>query len=1120
MVNSVRPSVVGLKLMNVYDINSRVYILKFQRSGFKCFLLVESGVRFHLTEYQRDKSSVPSNFTMKLRKHIRTRRLQSIEQLGADRCVMLTFGWGENTFHLILELFVSGNLILTDHEHKILALLRTHQTHQEKVAMRQVYRVSFARGLLTTPIDQFQKAIEDLLEQAGARQENQELKEMDQDDEKAKEATKKGKDSAFVKRSKKRVMHAALPLVQILHKLAPFTDPQLCSACITRVMEADGRECVNAFKITVDDFPSLEEVVATVQQAAEAALETMRSVSRPEDLGGGNLARLEAHPEGEEADVALDDDDDDDVPPGQGDAGASKVPKPSLEPEAPIIPGWIVRKQIHVPASESRWANEDFTPLPPEQLNGDDADEAVVPYETFHRCVDEFFSQIEENKAIEQRAQHAQSVQNRLDQIRTDQNRRLEALEAEQEAAERQALLIEDNVELVDRALVMLNAMIASQVDWGELWREVKRQQALGHPIAQHIHSLDLERNEFKLLLSPKEDEEDAEMEDKPMEVVPLDLSLSSHANVARLHAKRKETRDKTSRTLTKVEAAIKIAEKRAQQDIQKFQRKQTIRKVRTGWWFEKFIWFISSENYLVLAGHDERQEEMIFCKHMGPQDVFVYADVAKARPCFIRNPKGGEVPPATLREAGTLTLCHSMAWEKNLVISAWWAQADHVTCGAPQEGAESSAFGNFFVRGRRHWMPPLHVEMGFTLLFGLAEGSVARHKGERRSRYLEVMAATGGAGVTAEEEEELPELESVEDEAEGAGRAEALKEEGEVAAAAQEENEEPKDEEVEEDEPDTETAATSGAAEDSTAAETSARGGHSKISAAERRRQKKGGDGEGAAGDSEGVRGTGSGAGSGKERFEPPQRAQGPSKGGVDRQPATPSKGPAPLPRGQKAKAKKIKEKYADQDEEDRELRLALLGSKSTKRAQCASATPTAEPEKVTSPAAELEEEPVAAPPPAAEGRRPPKPKLPPAPAVALSVGCEVEPGAAEVQASLDFDVLTGHPTPEDEVLYIMPMVAPYCALGGPYSFRVKLTPGPTKKGPAVKQCLKVFETQIDRVAWKQLLQAVSEQEAAGLMCGNCKLSMPGLMKIQALAKKEKKKEMKEQERTGEGKK
>lgn len=132
MVNSVRPSVVGLKLMNVYDINSRVYILKFQRSGFKCFLLVESGVRFHLTEYQRDKSSVPSNFTMKLRKHIRTRRLQSIEQLGADRCVMLTFGWGENTFHLILELFVSGNLILTDHEHKILALLRTHQTHQEK----------------------------------------------------------------------------------------------------------------------------------------------------------------------------------------------------------------------------------------------------------------------------------------------------------------------------------------------------------------------------------------------------------------------------------------------------------------------------------------------------------------------------------------------------------------------------------------------------------------------------------------------------------------------------------------------------------------------------------------------------------------------------------------------------------------------------------------------------------------------------------------------------------------------------------------------------------------------------------------------------------------------------
>ena len=144
----------------------------------------------------------------------------------------------------------------------------------------------------------------------------------------------------------------------------------------------------------------------------------------------------------------------------------------------------------------------------------------------------------------------------------------------------------------------MINAMLASQVDWTELWREVKRQQRLGHPIAEHIHSMNLEQNEFKILLADIDQEqgEDEGTDDKPMEVVALNLNLSAHANVARLHTKRKETRDKTSRTQTHAEAAIKSAERKAHQDLQKFDLKQTIRRVRQTWWFEKFIWFVSSE--------------------------------------------------------------------------------------------------------------------------------------------------------------------------------------------------------------------------------------------------------------------------------------------------------------------------------------------------------------------------------------------------------------------------------------------------------------------------------------------------------------------------------------------
>lgn len=48
---------------------------------------------------------MPSNFTLKLRKHLRTRRCEAVVQLGVDRCVDLVFGSGEAAYHLILEMY-------------------------------------------------------------------------------------------------------------------------------------------------------------------------------------------------------------------------------------------------------------------------------------------------------------------------------------------------------------------------------------------------------------------------------------------------------------------------------------------------------------------------------------------------------------------------------------------------------------------------------------------------------------------------------------------------------------------------------------------------------------------------------------------------------------------------------------------------------------------------------------------------------------------------------------------------------------------------------------------------------------------------------------------------------
>jgi predicted ribosome quality control (RQC) complex YloA/Tae2 family protein len=74
-----------------------------------------------------------------------------------------------------------------------------------------------------------------------------------------------------------------------------------------------------------------------------------------------------------------------------------------------------------------------------------------------------------------------------------------------------------------------------------------------------------------------------------------------------------------------------------------------SLRKVH---WFEKFHWFVSSENYLVLAGRDAQQNEQLVKKHLDKGDVYVHADLQGAATCVVKNSNPEvPVPPLTLNQ-------------------------------------------------------------------------------------------------------------------------------------------------------------------------------------------------------------------------------------------------------------------------------------------------------------------------------------------------------------------------------------------------------------------------------------------------------------------------------------
>ncbi|KAL6503320.1 hypothetical protein OROGR_025243 [Orobanche gracilis] len=163
---------IGMRCSNVYNLSPKTYVFKLMSSSGvtesgeseKVLLLLESGVRLHTTEYMRDKSNTPSGFTLKLRKHIRTRRLEDVRQLGYDR--------GVNAHYVILELYSQGNILLTDSELTVLTLLRSHRDDNKGVAImsRHRYPVEQSRTFERTTREKLLAALQSTAE--GNRDEN------------------------------------------------------------------------------------------------------------------------------------------------------------------------------------------------------------------------------------------------------------------------------------------------------------------------------------------------------------------------------------------------------------------------------------------------------------------------------------------------------------------------------------------------------------------------------------------------------------------------------------------------------------------------------------------------------------------------------------------------------------------------------------------------------------------------------------------------------------------------------------------------------------------------------------------------------------------------------------
>ncbi len=135
--------------------------------------------------------------------------------------------------------------------------------------------------------------------------------------------------------------------------------------------------------------------------------------------------------------------------------------------------------------------------------------------------------------------------------------------------------------------------------------------------------------------------------------------------------------------------------------------------------WFEKFRWFDSSEELLVIGGRDAVSNEVILKRYTSPEDLVMHAE-AHGAPFFVVKTKGIQPKPETLREAAQACVSYSRLWKEGIRSGdAYWVRPEQVTKTAPP--GEYLTKGAFMIRGTRNYIRG--VELGLAVGLTLHDG-------------------------------------------------------------------------------------------------------------------------------------------------------------------------------------------------------------------------------------------------------------------------------------------------------------------------------------------------------------------------------------------------------------
>jgi len=135
---------VGSRIEKIYKTDTDIEQIRLNLYLFgegRSDLVITPGACVHLTAHPLPSPKTPPMFAMTLRKYLSHGRIVSIEQYDFDRIVEIKTMRREVENGLILELFPPGNVILVNHEHKIILPLHPVTFRGRRIRSGEIYKL-------------------------------------------------------------------------------------------------------------------------------------------------------------------------------------------------------------------------------------------------------------------------------------------------------------------------------------------------------------------------------------------------------------------------------------------------------------------------------------------------------------------------------------------------------------------------------------------------------------------------------------------------------------------------------------------------------------------------------------------------------------------------------------------------------------------------------------------------------------------------------------------------------------------------------------------------------------------------------------------------------------------